>query len=113
MESLINTIQVEVAYAKTEEQVLISVEILEGATAQQAIEKSNILQLFPEIDLAQVNQIGIFSKPCPLNTSLRQGDRVEIYRPLLAGPTQLRKQRAERERLNNSPYAPPPLAPPC
>ncbi len=93
MESLKN-IRVEVAYAKPEEQVLISVEVLEGITAQQAIEKSNILELFPEIDLGQGNKIGIFSKPCALNTPLREGDRVEIYRPLIADPKQIRKQRA-------------------
>lgn len=93
MESLKN-IRVEVAYAKPEEQVLISVEVLEGITAQQAIEKSNILELFPEIDLGQGNKIGIFSRPCALNTPLREGDRVEIYRPLIADPKQIRKQRA-------------------
>lgn len=92
MESLKN-IRVEVAYAKPEEQVLISVEVLEGITAQQAIEKSNILELFPEIDLGQGNKIGIFSRPCALNTLLREGDRVEIYRPLIADPKQIRKQR--------------------
>jgi putative ubiquitin-RnfH superfamily antitoxin RatB of RatAB toxin-antitoxin module len=98
MESLKN-IRVEVAYAKPDEQVLISVEVLEGTTAQQAIEKSNILQLFPEIDLGQGNKIGIFNKPCALNTSLREGDRVEIYRPLIADPKQVRKQRVAEGKM--------------
>jgi hypothetical protein len=93
MESL-KTIQVEVAYAKPEEQVLISVEVLEGMAAEDAIEKSNILQLFPEINLKGNNKIGIFSKPCALTTPLRAGDRVEIYRPLLAAAKELRRQRA-------------------
>ena len=98
MEESLRNIRVEVAYAKPEEQVLISVEVLEGTTAQQAIEKSNILELFPDIDLVHGNKIGIFSKPCALTTPLRERDRVEIYRSLIADPKQIRKQRAAEEK---------------
>jgi len=97
MEEL-NFIQVEVAYAKPDEQVILSLQVLAGTPAQQAIETSQILTLFPEIDLNR-NKIGIFSKICPLTMPLRDGDRVEIYRPLLTNPKQLRKQKALQEKL--------------
>jgi putative ubiquitin-RnfH superfamily antitoxin RatB of RatAB toxin-antitoxin module len=86
-------IHVEVAYAKHQVQVIMPLEVSIATTAQQAIEKSGILKKFKEIDLSQ-NQIGIFSKPCALSTQLREGDRVEIYRPLIADPKEVRKRRA-------------------
>lgn len=84
---------VEVAYARPDVQDLRRIDIVEGATAEQAIRASGLLARFPEIDLAR-NQIGIFGKPCPLGQVLRPGDRVEIYRPLLADPKQARRGRA-------------------
>ena len=86
-------IHVEVAYAKPDEQMIIPLDVAVSTTAEQVIENSQILKLFPEIDLKQ-NKIGIFSKPCALDTPLREGDRVEIYRFLIADPKQVRKQRA-------------------
>jgi putative ubiquitin-RnfH superfamily antitoxin RatB of RatAB toxin-antitoxin module len=83
----------EVAYGKTEEQVLLVVESNQSLTVQQAIEQSEILQRFPEIDL-KVNKIGIFGKAAKLDTVLTEGDRVEIYRPLIADPKEARKKRA-------------------
>jgi putative ubiquitin-RnfH superfamily antitoxin RatB of RatAB toxin-antitoxin module len=83
----------EVAYGKTEEQVLLVVESSQSLTVQQAIEQSEILQRFPEIDL-KVNKIGIFGKAAKLDTVLTEGDRVEIYRPLIADPKEARKKRA-------------------
>ncbi len=93
----IETIQVEVAYAQPTKQMLIPVTVLEGATVSQAIENSGILVHFPEIDL-QKNRTGIFSKPATLQTVLREGDRVEIYRPLIADPKMTRKQKATDEK---------------
>ncbi len=84
---------VEVAYATPEEQVILSVTAAEGATVQQVIEASGILQHFPEIDLAE-NKVGIFSKICKLEQPVNEGDRVEIYRPLLIDPKEHRRQRA-------------------
>jgi putative ubiquitin-RnfH superfamily antitoxin RatB of RatAB toxin-antitoxin module len=84
---------VEVAYALPNEQVIIPVKSTAGATAEQAIKESGILHKFPQIDL-NVNQIGIFGKLAQLNTPLRHLDRVEIYRPLIADPKEVRKQRA-------------------
>jgi putative ubiquitin-RnfH superfamily antitoxin RatB of RatAB toxin-antitoxin module len=86
-------VKVEVAYAKPEVQVIVPLELPEGATAEAAIRASGILVRFPEIDLA-INKIGIFSKPCGLEQVLRPGDRVEIYRPLSADPKEARRSRA-------------------
>jgi len=87
-------IDVEVAYARSDRQVIIPLRhVPAGLTAQQAIEQSGILQQFPEINLAK-QKIGIFSKVCSLDQVLEHGDRVEIYRPLLADPKDARRQRA-------------------
>lgn len=87
------TIRVEVAYARPEEQTIISVEIPEGATLEQAIVKSRIQERFPEIQI-QIAKVGVFGRLGKLSTTLRAGDRVEIYRPLIADPKEVRKQRA-------------------
>jgi putative ubiquitin-RnfH superfamily antitoxin RatB of RatAB toxin-antitoxin module len=84
---------VEIAYALPTKQVIIPLKIEQGATAESAIKLSGILTKFPEIDLS-VYKIGIFSKPAKLDTVLREKDRVEIYRPLIADPKAVRKQRA-------------------
>lgn len=83
----------EVAFGKLDEQALLTVESAEPLTAQQAIEASGILQRFPEIDL-KTNKIGIFGKAAKLDVVLTEGDRVEIYRPLIADPKEARKKRA-------------------
>jgi putative ubiquitin-RnfH superfamily antitoxin RatB of RatAB toxin-antitoxin module len=94
----LDTLRVEVAYAKVDEQLIIPLEVPQGTNIQQAIEKSNILQIFPEIDLTQ-NKVGIFSKICTLTTLLREGDRIEIYRSLLADPKKIRQQRAAQGKV--------------
>ncbi len=88
-----DSIAVEVAYALPDEQVIIPLEIEVGATCEQAIARSGVLTRYPEIDLA-VNKVGVFGKLGRLDAVLREGDRVEIYRPLLADPKEIRKQRA-------------------
>ncbi len=85
--------KVEVAYATPEEQVILTVPYTVNLTARDAIDASGILMRFPAIDLSN-NTVGIFSKPCKLDTELREGDRVEIYRPLIADPKEVRRQRA-------------------
>lgn len=87
------TIQVEVAYALPHNQVLIPVEVEEGATVRNAIERSGILERFPDIDLDKA-KVGIFGKLIKLDNPLRAKDRVEIYRPLIADPKEVRRQRA-------------------
>lgn len=86
-------ILVEVAYANQSHQKVVTVKLPVGSTVEDSIRKSGILAEFPEIDLA-VNKVGVYSKACKLDTALRDKDRVEIYRPLIADPKEVRKQRA-------------------
>lgn len=86
-------INVEVAYAGLAQQAVIVLQLAEGATAELAIQQSGLLQQYPEIDLTS-HKIGIFSKIVSLQAILQEGDRVEIYRPLLIDPKQVRVQRA-------------------
>ena len=83
---------VEVAYALADQQLIVPIKVNEGITAEQAIKASGILGKFPEINMS-VNKIGIFGKLTKLDTPLRHLDRVEIYRPLIADPKEVRKQR--------------------
>ena len=84
---------VEVAYALPNKQSLISIELESGSTLKDAIEASGILETFEQIDLTK-DRVGIFAKFATLDTILRDKDRVEIYRPLLADPKKARKERA-------------------
>jgi putative ubiquitin-RnfH superfamily antitoxin RatB of RatAB toxin-antitoxin module len=87
-------ILIEVAYARPDVQVIIPLYVKNGTTLEQAIKQSGVLEDFPEIDLEK-NKLGIFSKISAKDTVLREKDRVEIYRPLIADPKQVRKQRAK------------------
>ena len=87
------TLRVEVAYARPDEQVIIPVEAPEGATVEQVIVLSRIQERFPEIE-PKTAKVGVFGKLGKLSAVVRAGDRVEIYRPLLADPKAVRKQRA-------------------
>ncbi len=93
-----NNITIEVAYALPQQQLIIPVQVSPETTAEQAIQASGILAKFPEIDLNQ-NQIGIFGKLTKLDATLRNLDRIEIYRPLIADPKEVRKQRAEEGKV--------------
>jgi putative ubiquitin-RnfH superfamily antitoxin RatB of RatAB toxin-antitoxin module len=84
---------VEVAYARPDVQVILPVEVEEGATLRDAVAKSGILEKFPELDLEKMD-VGIFGKLSKLSNQLKPRDRVEIYRPLLADPKEVRKRRA-------------------
>jgi len=88
-----DVINVEVAYALRDKQLILPLEMDPAATVRQVIERSGILARFPEIDL-EVNRVGVFSKLTKLDATLREGDRVEIYRPLIADPKEVRRQRA-------------------
>jgi putative ubiquitin-RnfH superfamily antitoxin RatB of RatAB toxin-antitoxin module len=90
-------IRVEVAYARPDTQWLIPLEVALGTQLEQAIRLSGILEKCPEIDLS-TNKVGIFGKLSTLERRLQQGDRVEIYRPLVADPKQARKRRALNEK---------------
>ncbi len=86
-------IQIEVAYAKAERQEIVELKLPAGSTIQQAVEASGLLQRYPEIELAKA-KVGIYGKLARLDTALRERDRVEVYRPLIADPKEVRKQRA-------------------
>ncbi|MGD2082898.1 MAG: RnfH family protein [Chromatiales bacterium] len=87
--------EVEVAYARPERQMILRVAFEAGMTVRDAIERSGIEQHFPEIDL-DADKVGLFGKASTLDAEVRPGDRVEIYRPLIADPKEARKKRAAR-----------------
>ncbi len=93
--------KVEIAYALKEEQTILEIIVQNNDTVQTAIEKSSIMTKYPEIDLIK-NKVGIFGKLVKLDTALREKDRVEIYRPLIADPKKVRKQRAEEGKIMRS-----------
>ncbi len=87
------TIRIEVAYARADRQDVIPLTLPVGATLQQAVEASGLPAKYPEIDPAK-GKFGIYSKLARPDAVLRDRDRVEIYRPLIADPKEVRKQRA-------------------
>lgn len=88
-------IHVEVVYALPDEQTLLTVEVPEGATILDAIKKSQITQYHPEIEKNLDHlDVGIFGKLAKMDQPLRDKDRIEIYRPLIADPKEVRKKRA-------------------
>jgi putative ubiquitin-RnfH superfamily antitoxin RatB of RatAB toxin-antitoxin module len=90
-------IEIEVVYAAVDRQVLRSVSVAEGATVRAAVVASGIGVEFPELDLAQC-PLGIFGKVVADADSrlVQAGDRIEIYRPLLADPKEVRRLRAAK-----------------
>ena len=91
-------IHVEVAYALPDRQTLLAIDVPENSNVKQAIELSGILQQHQDIDL-NANKVGIWSKTCKLTQEVKSGDRIEIYRPLIADPKEVRKRRAEKAKL--------------
>ncbi len=91
-------ITVEVAYARPDRQLILPLRVAPGTTVGQAIEMSGLLEKFPEVDLAR-NKVGIFGRLVALDTVLRDKDRTEIYRPLIADPKEVRRQRAEQGKV--------------
>lgn len=90
-------IRIEVAYALPGCQRLLEVEVPAGTTLEEAVERSGIRVLHPEIDLGAM-RAGIFGRRAPPNAVLREGDRVEIYRPLVADPKEARRRRAGKDK---------------
>ena len=88
-----SVVYVEVAFATSDKQLIIPVKLEQGASVQQAIDESGMLNQFPEIDLTQL-KVGVFGKICFLEKTVEQGDRVEIYRPLTQNPMEARRNRA-------------------
>ncbi len=92
-------IDIEVAYAKPEEQVILKQSVAADATVEQALTESGLLDRFPEIDLS-INKVGVFGKLCKLNANLRPGDRIEVYRALIADPKEARRKRAKEDKTS-------------
>ena len=88
---------IELIYALPDEQEILTIEVSNDCDIQNAIIQSNILELYPEIDL-KVNRVGVFSKVSKLTDTLRDGDRIEIYRPLIIDPKEARKARALKQK---------------
>ncbi|QVW24070.1 RnfH family protein [Pseudomonas hormoni] len=90
-------IEVEVVYAAVDRQVLLSVTVAAGASVRAALLASGVDREFPELDLAEC-AVGIFGKVVvdPDTRQLQAGDRIEIYRPLLADPKEVRRLRAAK-----------------
>ena len=88
-------IKIEVAFALPEKQTLLEVSVGSDFTVEEAIRASTILSLCPQIDLAE-NKVGIWSRACKLSDVVKEGDRIEIYRPLIADPKEVRRRRAEK-----------------
>lgn len=95
-----DTMKVEVAHARPELQVILTVDVPPGATvgAALAAAEAGLLDRFPDLDLAAAD-VGVFGKVVKRDQPLRAGDRVEIYRRLLADPKEIRKQRAAEGKL--------------
>lgn len=89
-----NSLRVEVAYALPAEQVLLVVNVEGGATVGEAIERSGIASRFPEISSAPA-LVGIFGKRTTLDARVRDGDRIEVYRPLTADPKEVRRAKGK------------------
>jgi len=88
-------IRLEVAYALPDKQALLEVVVEKGCTVEQAIEASGVLKRFPNIDLT-TNKVGIWYRTCKLTDEPNDGDRISIFRPLIADPKEARRRRAER-----------------
>lgn len=88
-------LKVEVAYGKPDGQRILVVQVPEGATLEEVIQVSGMLELFPEIDLSR-QAIGIFSQKKALSDNVKEGDRIEIYRPLVIDPKEARRGRVRK-----------------
>jgi uncharacterized protein len=86
-------IQIEVAYGNAVRQRVIGVQVPQGVSIRNAIERSRITEEFPELDLSRLS-IGVFGVRCALEDMVRDGDRIEIYAPLIYDPKELRRRRA-------------------
>jgi len=99
MADLVNEVQVYVSYATPGDEFIHPMRVAPGTTIVQAIEGSGVLARFPEINLV-TQPVGIYGKKKTLETVLRERDRIEIYRPLVADPKDSRRKRAAKKESN-------------
>lgn len=93
-----DAIRVQVVYALPDQQASVSIQLKRGATVMDAVTSSGLLKKFPEA-AARPLACAIFGRAVPLDAELRDGDRVELLRPLLIDPKQNRRAAVERSRL--------------
>ena len=93
----VRQLEVEIAYAEPNRQIVRSLQVPEGCTLLDAIQRSGLLAEIPGIDLAK-NKVGIFGRLARLEDFVRQHDRIEIYRPLVADPKEMRRNRAIKKK---------------
>jgi len=93
----VQKIRVEVAHARPEKQILLSLEVPPGTKLEEAIDLSGMRAHFPDL-VVDPARLGIFGVKARVDTELQEGDRVEIYRPLIADPKEARRIRAELEK---------------
>lgn len=91
--------KIEVAYALEDEQFLFEEEVAEGTTVDQALKASQLLKKFPQLN---IEHVGIFSQIVKHDYVLREGDRIEVYRPLKADPRDRRRKQVEEDRKKTS-----------
>lgn len=94
-------IHVEVVYALPHEQRVITQAVDKDLTVEEIIKQSGVLEMYPEIDLDK-NKVGVFSRNVKLDATVRDQDRIEIYRPLLADPKEIRRKRAEQAKASGT-----------
>lgn len=97
-------LQISVCYATAQQEWIRQMMVPPGFTIGEAIEQSGVLQDFPEINLT-TQPVGIYAKKKTLDTVLREKDRIEIYRPLVADPKDSRRKRAAKKEANAAPKA--------
>jgi putative ubiquitin-RnfH superfamily antitoxin RatB of RatAB toxin-antitoxin module len=96
MDETAHGIRVQVCFARPEAQVLHDLVVHAGASIEEAIRKSGLLSDVPGLDLANC-KVGVYGKLKTLDATVREHDRIEIYRPLLADPKETRRKRAEKK----------------
>jgi len=93
--SAVEKITIEVVYGVPHKQKILTLLVDSGSTVEQGIVESGIIALFPEIDLSK-NKVGVWNRAVKLSETLIDLDRIEVYRPLIADPKDVRKRRAEK-----------------
>jgi len=94
----VEKISIEVVYGVPHKQKIITLLVEIGTTVEQAIIDSGVINLFPEINL-EVNKVGVWNRAVKLSGIVNDLDRIEVYRPLIADPKDVRKRRAEKAKL--------------
>lgn len=89
------TLDIEVAYALEDKQIILKLNVDKSIKPREAVKSSEILVHFPDIDLDNID-LGVFGKAIKADYQLQQGDRIELYRPLIANPKEVRRQRAKK-----------------